>query len=321
MSMRLEECINQMISGKLRLIDYPVVNFTGDSYAPTLVSIVRSYYKDTYGVDTTVTSEDQLAKLSENASPQHQISLFTTTTARFVVTHELTDPKKNQLVQTLLDTKSSDQRYVIWSKETVVRDCFVIELPKAVDAKLLKALSDLARLEMNDSMMQFIKSFLSKGSHVLTIEQACVLLQYMRVLGSSADKYLEHIVDIVVKPEASLFLLSQYFFSKSASHFYRLWDSVQSLYPDLFWITFWSEQLYRTAEYVHLQKNKQAAVAKQISYRLPFSFINTDWKKFSYDELTRAHECVYELDHALKNGQEVSLDILYHCFFSDFFAH
>ena len=60
-----------------------------------------------------------------------------------------------------------------------------------------------------------------------------------------------------------------------------------------------------------MKKNDRVG-AKKISYRLPFSFLNRDWRKFSLEELKGAHSFLYTLDYKLKNNCEPGyLDLFY----------
>ena len=57
--------------------------------------------------------------------------------------------------------------------------------------------------------------------------------------------------------------------------------------------------------------------AKTMAFRLPFSFIQTDWKKYAPAELRAAHDFVYGMDHQLKNGGDAfCFDLFYSKFFS-----
>jgi hypothetical protein len=136
----------------------------------------------------------------------------------------------------------------------------------------------------------------------LTLDRACLLIQYLSVVGSGIRDFNEQWLGYVIVPEQSLFTLSQYFFARDGMRFFKQWSMVKDLYAAPFWISFWSEQLWRASLFIQLSEQHNFAEAKRISYKLPFSFIQRDWKKVTADELKRAHDVLYQCDYAIKNG-------------------
>lgn len=129
------------------------------------------------------------------------------------------------------------------------------------------------------------------------------------------DALLEQIRGML-KSESSLFTLSQLFFAKQPEAFYRYLATIQSMYPEQFWISFWSEQLYRAFFYVTYMKKGNQSEAQKIGARLPFSFLQRDWRKHESAALASSHAFLYELDSALKNSRgELGFDRFYHNFF------
>ena len=63
-------------------------------------------------------------------------------------------------------------------------------------------------------------------------------------------------------------------------------------------------------------KNNNNTAARTVSFRLPFSFLKKDWRMITGTQLQRAHEEIYNLDHAFKNsGSFDMLDLFYLTFF------
>lgn len=146
----------------------------------------------------------------------------------------------------------------------------------------------------------------------LTLDRACLLIQYLSVVGSGIRDFSEQWLSYVIVPEQSLFTLSQYFFARDGMRFFKQWSTVKELYAAPFWISFWSEQLWRASLFIQLSEQHNFAEAKRISYKLPFSFIQRDWKKVTSDELKRAHDVLYQCDYAIKNGgDENVLEMFY----------
>lgn len=68
-----------------------------------------------------------------------------------------------------------------------------------------------------------------------------------------------------------------------------------------FWFAFWDEQVWQVTFSVTPAKTQGFDVTKK-AYRLPFSFINKDSKRFNADNLTQAYQFSYKLDNNLKNS-------------------
>jgi hypothetical protein len=113
-------------------------------------------------------------------------------------------------------------------------------------------------------------------------------------------------------PELSLFTLSQYFFARDGMRFFKQWSILKDQYAAPFWISFWSEQLWRASSFIELSEQHNFAEAKRISFKLPFSFIQRDWKNVTVQELKRAHDVLYHCDCAIKNGGDPNvLELFY----------
>jgi hypothetical protein len=87
---------------------------------------------------------------------------------------------------------------------------------------------------------------------------------------------------------------------------------MQESYPQLFWIVFWSEQVWRAHFVVTFLKDNNITQARSMSRRLPFSFIKTLWKKYSLKELAEANSFLYKADYAAKTGSTFcTLDLFF----------
>jgi hypothetical protein len=155
------------------------------------------------------------------------------------------------------------------------------------------------------------------GSDAVSVTRAPVLCDPER---AKQDLVVEEVLFEqlrgMLKPESSLFTLSQLFFAKQPEAFYRYLATIESVYPEQFWISFWSEQLYRAFFYVTYMKKGNQSEAQKIGTRLPFSFLQRDWRKHEPAHLAQAHAFLYELDSALKNSRgELGFDRFYHNFF------
>lgn len=133
-------------------------------------------------------------------------------------------------------------------------------------------------------------------------DQACMVTQYMSVMGDASHEAVRGFLLRVVVPDRSLFVLSQHFFAKDKEVFFRLWKEVEPDFPPEFWIPYWSEQLWQASLFVMQVQELGPIGAKKGVTRLPFSFLQRDWKKYGVRELCAAHTFLYGVDFGLKNG-------------------
>lgn len=141
-----------------------------------------------------------------------------------------------------------------------------------------------------------------KISPTVSIQSALVLMHYCILVGNRSEVFLQSWLPSLLNPEKSLFLLSSLFFSRKEEQFFQLWALIYEDYSDPFWTTYWSEQLFKATLFCLLMHAKNFTQAKRVAYRLPFSFVQKDWKFFSSEELKQAHNHLYAIDWNIKNG-------------------
>lgn len=145
------------------------------------------------------------------------------------------------------------------------------------------------------------------------LEYGLLLAQYGQIMSRTmVDEFNKKWGSLIQADQTSLFSLSSAFFARNQQLFYAQLHKLSHEYPPMFWITFWSEQLFRAAGYIPCARASDHQGAKKIAYRLPFTFIKNGWQQFSSQELHQAHDFLYEIDYTLKNGgHEASLDLFY----------
>lgn len=152
---------------------------------------------------------------------------------------------------------------------------------------------------------------------IIPLDTACLLLSYMRVMGSQCQEFYTSWLEQILLPKQSLFVLSQYLFAKKMGTFLPYWNEVKSQYPEQFWISFWSDQLWRAAFYCKYMTESKITDAKTVGQRLPFSFLQKDYRLHCFDELYKAHQWLYNLDYDLKHGAStIGLDLFLYNFFA-----
>lgn len=186
------------------------------------------------------------------------------------------------------------------------KTCAVVSIPAEVGYPLFLEIARMMGVQLPsfaDHIYRFHK--------VIPVETAVLLIQYGSVVGKNGERFVQEWLHQLIVPEVSLFALSQAFFARQSRTFLRQWKQIESQYGTSFWISFWAEQLWQAYAYIRLHKAGKVMEAKQVGYRLPFSFKNRDWRSHAPDALQLAHHRLYELDFHVKNGgSETALDLL-----------
>ncbi len=192
-----------------------------------------------------------------------------------------------------------------------LKKILTVNIETSIDEQTFKKISSL----LNQKIRPEHSSFLSKlfKNSTPTLDQVCMWKNYLKVISRKAsNEVYKYLASIILEKNPSLNQLSQLFFAKKAKSFFDLWSKIHNEYPDMFWITFWSEQLFKAYYVVKFLNQKNFVQAKKISFRLPFSFINKDWKNFSLKELEKEHQFIYNNDFKIKTGSTYCfLDLFY----------
>ncbi|MBV8660619.1 MAG: hypothetical protein JO129_00525 [Candidatus Dependentiae bacterium] len=155
-----------------------------------------------------------------------------------------------------------------------------------------------------------------KIKNSFTLDELFLLKNYQDLITADSKEFYESWVSRLVIPDTSLFTLSQLFFEKKEEAFFRLWLQIKPLYSEMFWISFWSDQLYRAYFFIIFTQEENFVAAKQASYGLSFSFMKQTYKYYKINELQSLHEALYSIDSSLKNGgNSYQIDQLYVDFF------
>lgn len=191
-----------------------------------------------------------------------------------------------------------------------------IELPDEVSLQDLQEITQHF-FPSQRNIKQVLQRILKSITKPLTLDIVCLLAHYSSVMSSaSLVQFIDEWLEDLIIPDKSLFSLSTYFFAKKSKNFFELWYQLKDEYPPQFWISYWSEQLFRATCFVRLARAQKFLEAKKVAYRLPFTLIRSDWRNLSPQELAQAHHFLYEIDYRLKNGSnDFCLDLFYFRFF------
>ncbi len=212
------------------------------------------------------------------------------------------ETKQQSLLQSYFEQYEGPHTLHFFSDKPSSSKMPTIELPQDIDFELFVQLFSLFFPEqVNKIKSPAILSFFKKYK-IIALENACLLMNYALVLGSKIDYSVEELFDALIVPEKSLFTLSSYFFAKQDREFFKLWHTIKDDYGEVFWTTYWSEQLFRAYCFVELMQKKDFAQAKKSAFRLPFSFVQKDWRTINLTELKNAHHQITTIDWHIKNG-------------------
>ena len=176
----------------------------------------------------------------------------------------------------------------------------LVEVPEYIDGALYAMLYGhfYPGIAFDASFITKILSLTKK----LSLDKACMLMGYQTLIGRKHDAFFAYWLSKMIAPEKSLFTLSQHLFARQPKLFAQQWKSLKDDFPDEFWVAYWSEQVWQATLFVSRARSEGIEAAKKITSRLPFSFINKDWQKYTQEDLTHAHQALAVLDYRLKNS-------------------
>lgn len=276
----------------------PVLSFKGKSYPLLFFSLLMQWLRTS---GTPVTTIDLKNSARHDAQRQletaflGQLSLFwlgslsdlSAAEYKFWISYVRGYVGPNTLLFFVEDDSSLDQP-----------DALII--PQTLSTDLTMHLYTLLYGE-NIRAVPFFKKVLQHTKE-LSVDQACLLMQYERVMGRNGDQIIQEIVPLIIAPQGSLFTLSDAVLQKNKKLALALWSTMRDSFSIQFWISYWSEQTWRAYWYIALMRAGRVADAKKVAYRLPYSFIQKVWRSCDPEQLRKAHALLYETDTAIKNG-------------------
>ena len=189
----------------------------------------------------------------------------------------------------------------------------IIEIDDDLNLTSIKKIFNFFEFKITNNKLElFNKIFSDKSSH-FNLDQVCILMQYFDLIGSkNTDEFVFYLSGIINQTSPSLNLLGKYFFENKPKQFFDVWSKTEKDYPDIFWISFWAEKIYRAYFVVKFLKDKQESKARSLSFGLPYMFLKRDWKSFSLNMLSNYHDFLYTNDFKIKTGSKFCfLDLFY----------
>ena len=202
------------------------------------------------------------------------------------------------------------------TKEFSDKNMKLISLPEQIDYIFFKDLLSLWSPEDRERL-RYTAELIFKKVGVLSLDHVMQMVEYAQVLGSARSSFLNDWLTSIIKPESSLFNLSGALFAGDKRSFLKQWRQLQKDYEFPFWMSYFSEQFFRAYYYISCKKNNNHIEARKIGFRLPFSFLQKDWKKWEQSIFQDAHQRIVDIDFNLKNGgSEIMLEQVFLLFYT-----
>lgn len=187
----------------------------------------------------------------------------------------------------------------------------IIDLPSKIDYALFNQLLKFLDQQVSPQKNTLIKKIFNEAK-TLDLDTACMLTNYLELIPTKSSPEIDSYLAYITNTQPTLSQLSEHFFAKNAAPFWKVWAKISDEYQEMFWLAFWSEQIWKAYHVVKFLKKNDFVNAKKMSFRLPYSFLGQHWKKHSTTELTNLYEELYTIDRAIKKGSTFfSLDLFY----------
>jgi hypothetical protein len=178
-------------------------------------------------------------------------------------------------------------------------------LPDQCSFSDISALARWWGYERAETVLAHIKAM--KQPYSCTVDEACTLVRHAEFLPMRNAQKAEAYLTAFYASEYSLYDLADLYFSGKKEAFFKRFSEVVDRYGDMFWIAFWGEQLWRAYWVcVFMQKGQQTR-ARAMSFRLPRSFLNGAWRRYSLETLAARYEQLFFFDSCVKKGSLFAL--------------
>ncbi|MBY0353073.1 hypothetical protein K2W90_01795 [Candidatus Babeliales bacterium] len=184
--------------------------------------------------------------------------------------------------------------------------CTLIAIPSTIDYTDLQLLLSFYGKNIPEKKMALLKKIFARTPS-LPLDTCCNILNMLDLVSVQLLDQLFTYLEKSLETQPAFAQLSEYFFSGNASAFFSVWSKVSQEYPEIFWLSYWSEQVWRAYHTKKFLQKNDFVQAKKMGYRLPYSFMNRYWKNFKLQDLSELHEQLYTIDYALKTGSTFCL--------------
>ncbi len=194
----------------------------------------------------------------------------------------------------------------------------IVDVQEEIDLILFENLLELFEKNIKDKKSVFVKKLFRQVGTIF-LDKSILLIRYLELMNSKTlEDFYEYIFQILIDVSPSINLLSRYFFENKAELFFKIWSQVHNDYSEMFWISFWTDKIWRAYYFVKFCKLKKFRQARIIGFGLPFMFMERGWQNFSLNRLSNYYQFLYNNDFSFKTGSTFcSLDLFYLNHFSE----
>lgn len=193
----------------------------------------------------------------------------------------------------------------------LLKNIEIVEIEDRVGKQVFLKLLDAFKIKLNPQKLNIICNKVFFNS-TYSLDESFMMMRYFEVINMRYINEFYDYLTLILGSQQSLYSLSDAFFSKNEKAFFSLWQDINDDYSDMFWVSFWSDQIFKAYHVVKFLKKKDFARAKRISFRLPYNFIKMDHKRFCAEKLVDSYEFLFSIDFAIKKGSSFcSLDLFY----------
>ncbi|MBM3894118.1 hypothetical protein FJ366_00745 [Candidatus Dependentiae bacterium] len=141
----------------------------------------------------------------------------------------------------------------------------------------------------------------------LSLDQALVLFDHVGCMSKKTwEKSKDYLFSLAFEG-GELRDISEFFWTKNAKRFFAEWSRLASEYSDVFWTSYWSNQLFLAYFYIdRASENPKTTPQGQEHSLAPYFTWKNGWKKYTKTYCVQLHQKLFELDCELKNGSESS---------------
>lgn len=143
---------------------------------------------------------------------------------------------------------------------------------------------------------------------LLTLDQACQLLIHLEFLPLRQRDAVTSYLGKLVPESSTLLEVSDLFFRRQWDRFFTVWRRLTSEYSDMFWVAFFTEQVWRAYYVQQAMKKNDRALARRLSFRLPSSYTTRTWRQVKPAALLELYEQLYFFDTRVKRGSSFTMN-------------
>lgn len=310
-SARATELDSSVDSSTFSTSSWSVLCFTGKVYP--LLFFSRLFFSDFTRelFDSNIVSVNLEAQPLETFLGQLQMSFLGQNNTYWCKNTSVLDSAQRKKFLAFVQSYQGPHEIIFFTSDSVDfsqnAGALTVSLEEALDSTLYQFLytklygDEGEQSDRGGDRTGFARALFVKNKNV-TLDHACLMMDYNAAVGDRDREVCGQWLDRLIVPDMSLFTLSQYFFARESTKFMRLWHSLEKSFPLEFWLSFWSEQLWQATVFLSVLSEYGPVAARKQVKRLPFSFMQKDYRRITKRELTVAHNFLYSVDYGFKNG-------------------